>query len=299
MEEMTGSVELSDTSDIPELSETPEEFNIPSIDGPSESISAAGDLEQPEAPGLAGKTEIFGELELEEGIPADVRAVPGEAGEPAPKAAPEETVPAAQTPAELPQESRESVFEDFSFSDADLVEAQEMPEPSLDNDVLEIFQEFKKGLEKELGDDDAETHYNLGIAYKEMGLVDDAIKEFQTSKADPKRFLQSSTMLGVCYMEKGLHTLAVDVLKKAVESLKDKDESYWALSYELAEAYEKNQNLKEATELYTSIYGWNAKFRDISDKMSLLPSQAPTAAENGKTKDKEKPKERKDRVSYL
>jgi tetratricopeptide (TPR) repeat protein len=299
IEEMTGSVESSDTFDIPELPETPGEFNIPETVGPSEGFPVSGDIEQAESSELQGDTGMFGELELEEQIPPDIQTAPKGAEEPPLKAGSEEAAVTEEPLAEAPEESKESAFEDFSFSDADLVEAQEMPEPSLDNDVLEIFQEFKKGLEKELGDDDAETHYNLGIAYKEMGLVDDAIKEFQTSKVDPKRFLQSSTMLGVCYMDKGLHTLAIDVLKKAVESLKDKDESYWALSYELAEAYEKNQDLKEAVALYTSIYGWNAKFRDISDKMSLLPSPAPTAAENGKAKDKEKPKERKDRVSYL
>ena len=299
IEEMTGSIELSDTFDISEPSETPGEFKIAEMSGPDEGFQVTGEIEQPESSGLQGGTGMFEELELDENIPLDIEAVPKGAEELPQKAASEETAVSGGLPADAPEESTESAFEDFSFSETDLVEAQEMPEPSLDSDVLEIFQEFKKGLEKELGDDDAETHYNLGIAYKEMGLVDDAIKEFQTSKGDPKRFLQSSTMLGVCYMEKGLHTLAIDVLTKALESLKDKDESYWALSYELAEAYEKNQDLKEAVELYTSIYGWNAKFRDISDKMSLLPSQAPKAAENGRTKDTEKPKERKDRVSYL
>jgi tetratricopeptide (TPR) repeat protein len=179
------------------------------------------------------------------------------------------------------------------------MDAQEMPEPSLDNDVLEIFQEFKKGLEKELGDEDSETHYNLGIAYKEMGLVDDAIKEFQTSRDDPARFIQSSTMLGVCYMERGLFTLAIDVLAKAVREMKERDDSYWALTYELADAYEKNQNLKEALDLYTGVYGWNAKFRNVSDKMSQLRAQTSLIAEKENEQTKTKPKERKDRVSYL
>jgi tetratricopeptide (TPR) repeat protein len=72
-------------------------------------------------------------------------------------------------------------YEDLSISEEDIVEAEDVPEPVFDSDVMEVFDEFKKGLEKELGDEDSETHYNLGIAYKEMGLLDDAIKEFQTS----------------------------------------------------------------------------------------------------------------------
>lgn len=195
-----------------------------------------------------------------------------------------------QTPEEMPEQKE---YEDFSLEEQEIVEAQEMPEAKLDNDVLEIFQEFKRGLESELEDEDSETHYNLGIAYKEMGLVDDAIKEFQTSGKDKKRFLQSSSMLGVCYMEKGLYSLAIDVLSKTLDSLKEKDDSYWSIKYDLAEAHEKEDNLKTALDLYTEVYGWNAKFRNVSEKVSLLKTQA------AKSAGKEKPKERKDRVSYL
>jgi tetratricopeptide (TPR) repeat protein len=194
-------------------------------------------------------------------------------------------------------------YEDFVITDRDLVEAEEMPEPSLDDDVLEIFHEFKRGLAKELGEEDSETHYNLGIAYKEMGLIDDAIKEFQVSREDPKRFVSSSTMLGVCYGEKGLHSLAIDVLQKALQGIQEKDESYWAVKYDLAEAYEKDNNPAEALNLYTEVYGWNARFRDVSEKMDRLKSLAAekAGAEKGeeKEKDKEKPKMKKDRVSYL
>lgn len=195
---------------------------------------------------------------------------------------------------EIEQKPEEKVeYEDFMITDQDLMEAQEMPEPTLDNDVLEIFQEFKKGLEKELGDEDSETHYNLGIAYKEMGLVDDAIKEFQTARNDPKRFIQCSTMLGICYMEKGLYSLAMDVLNAAIKNVDKNDETYWAIKYELAEANEKSNNLKEALDLYTEVYGRNARFRNVSDKMNSLRTML------AKSVEKEKPKERKDRVSYL
>ncbi|MDA8240136.1 MAG: tetratricopeptide repeat protein [Nitrospiraceae bacterium] len=202
----------------------------------------------------------------------------------------EEPRPEGELPEKQPPDED---FEDFTFSEQDLVDAQEMPEPELDNDVLEIFQEFKKGLEKELGDEDSETRYNLGIAYKEMGLIDDAIKEFQTSRNDPKRFLQSSTMLAVCYMEKGMYSLAIDVLGKVLTQISDRDDSYWSVKYDLAEAHEKNKNLREALDLYTEVFGWNARFRGVSEKVSQIGAQL------GKSGAGEKPKPKKDRVSYL
>ena len=291
---------LSDTQEISSAAEFSDTFDIREPSGPAGVDSAkTGETEQKGGAALRGSEGMLEEQDLEEQILQDIREVPKEPRESLPETTPEALSLTEGLQAEGPDEIWEPVYEDFSFSDKDLVEAQEMPEPMLDNEVLEIFQEFKKGLEKELGDEDSETHYNLGIAYKEMGLLDDAIKEFQTSRNDPKRFLQSSTMLGVCYMEKGLCALAVDVLEKAMKTLKDKDESYWALSYELAEAHEKNNNLKKALELYTEIYGWDAKFRNVSDKMGQLQSKMPRAVETEKAKDKEKPRERKDRVSYL
>jgi len=173
------------------------------------------------------------------------------------------------------------------------IEAEEIAEPALDSDVMDIFNEFKKGLDKELEEEDYETHYNLGIAYKEMGLIDDAIREFQTSRNDPKRFVHSSNMLGICYIEKGLYPLSIDVLKTAIEKMEDRGESYWAMKYDLAEAYEKNGNVKEALDLYTEIFGWNSKYRAVSDKINQLRASIAEGTEQ------KKPKERKDRVSYL
>ncbi|MEJ2684321.1 MAG: tetratricopeptide repeat protein [Candidatus Sulfobium sp.] len=167
-----------------------------------------------------------------------------------------------------------------------------MPEPTLDDDVMDIFEEFKKGLANELEEDDFETHYNLGIAYKEMGLVDDAIKEFQISRNDSKRFVQSSTMLGVCYVEKSLYSLAIETLQNIMSSITQEDESYWPVKYDLAAAYEKNGQLEEALSLYTEVYGWNAGFRNVSSRINDIKTRLGE-------QDEKKPKEKKNRVSYL
>ncbi|NWF97705.1 MAG: tetratricopeptide repeat protein [Nitrospirae bacterium] len=192
---------------------------------------------------------------------------------------------------EEPEQIVESTIEPSPVEE--VPELLDINEPELDSDVLDILNEFKKGLEKELEPEDYETHYNLGIAYKEMGLIDDAIREFQASKNDPKRFIHSSNMLGVCYLEKGLYSLAIDVLKNAVEKMEDRGESYWAMKYDLAMAYEKNGNLKEALDLYTEVFGWNSKFRAVSSKIDQV--RALMTAD----KTEKKVRDRKDRVSYL
>jgi tetratricopeptide (TPR) repeat protein len=170
---------------------------------------------------------------------------------------------------------------------------EDTPEPILNGDLLSIFNEFKKGLETELEDKDHETHYNLGLAYKELGFIDDAIKEFQVSRKDPKTFIPSSSMLSICYKEKGLYAQAIEVLINTLEKMEKQDESYWAMKYDLAEAYEKSGNLKEAFHTYTEVYGWNAKFRAVSGKIDQIKAKIQKIAEKGKSKDK------KDRISYL
>ena len=65
------------------------------------------------------------------------------------------------------------------------------------------------------------------------------------------------------------------------------------MKYDLAEAYEKDGKAKDALELYTEVYGWNAKFKSVSDKISHLKAQV------GEDIDQKKPRDRKDRVSYI
>jgi tetratricopeptide (TPR) repeat protein len=193
----------------------------------------------------------------------------------------------------ITQEVENLEKEEPVLAEAEIIVPEAAPEPAFDSDVLSIFNEFKKGIEKELGKGNHETHYNLGLAYKELGFLDDAIREFQLARNDPRSFFPSSSMLSICYMEKGIYPLAIDILKGSLEKIEEREEPYWAMKYDLAEAYEKNGNLQEALDSYTEVYGWNSKFRDVSVKMSQISALITEKTEKGK------PKEKKDRISYL
>ncbi len=172
------------------------------------------------------------------------------------------------------------------------------PEPELTNEVMEIFEEFKKGIADELEEEDYETHYNLGIAYKEMGLLDDAIKEFQIAKNSPDLKVNVMSMLGVCYMEKQLYSLAIDAYKEALKHMSKQDESYWGTRFELATAYEKNGDLKAALEIFVEIYGWDSKFREVDKKVNNLKKLL--SEDKGEAEvAEEEPQKRKDRISYI
>jgi tetratricopeptide (TPR) repeat protein len=151
---------------------------------------------------------------------------------------------------------------------------EEAPEPMAtdlgDSGLADIFKEFKKGVDKQLGKEDYDTRYNLGIAYKEMGLIDEAIAEFQLAAKDENRMLECSSMLGICFMEKGMPKLAVKWFDKGLKAPGRTEEEYAALRYDLATAHEAAGESEAALGLFTELYGQDANFRDVAAKVREL-----------------------------
>ena len=139
-----------------------------------------------------------------------------------------------------------------------------------DSGLADIFKEFKKGVDRQLGKEDYDTRYNLGIAYKEMGLVDEAIAEFQLAAKDETRLLECASMLGICFLEKGMPKLAVKWFEKGLKMPGRSDEEYQGLRYDLAVAHEASGDTDKALSLYTDLYGQDANFRDVAAKVREL-----------------------------
>ena len=139
-----------------------------------------------------------------------------------------------------------------------------------DAGLAEVFKEFRKGVDRQLGEEDYDTRYNLGIAYKEMGLVDEAIAEFQLAAKDPNRLLECTSMLGICFMEKGMPKLAVKWFEKGLEAPGRTAEELLGLRYDLAAAYEAGGDVEKALGLFSELYGQDADFRDVASKIREL-----------------------------
>jgi tetratricopeptide (TPR) repeat protein len=151
--------------------------------------------------------------------------------------------------------------------------AQEAMETELgDASLNEVFREFKKGVDKQLSREDYDTRYNLGIAYKEMGLIDEAISEFQLAAKDANRMLECSSMLGICFLEKGMPQLAVKWFEKGLQAPGRREEEYQALRYDLAAALEAGGETRRALAIYIDLYGQDANLRDVAAKVRELQS---------------------------
>jgi tetratricopeptide (TPR) repeat protein len=147
-------------------------------------------------------------------------------------------------------------------------------------DLSEMFGELKHELEEEIiaGDDDPETHYNLGVAFREMGLLDEAIAELQkvcTSIERGKPFsqpVQTYTWLAQCFLDKGVPDAAIRWYEKALNIAGLDEESRLAINYELGSACESAMDKTAALRYFTDVYGSNIDYRDVAERIEALKS---------------------------
>jgi len=225
------------------------------------------------APAILSRDEI--ESELLSAIPDDDFDIP------APPPPPPPPPPAAVAPppiATAPAPAEENLFadeEDFFDLAAELEseleeDAEEIPLGEEEQSLEEIFKEFKKGVEQQLDSEDYDTHYNLGIAYKEMGLIDEAIGEFQLASKDPKRAVECASMLGLCFLEKGMPQLAIKWYRKGLEMPEITEEEHIGLLYDLGSAYVEVGDTDNAQKAFMEVYGMNSNYRDIVSRIKQL-----------------------------
>ena len=143
--------------------------------------------------------------------------------------------------------------------------------------LSEVFDEFRAEL-GEMGEEaeDPETHYNLGIAYREMGLLEEAIGEFQkVAKAVQKgvqfRYaMQCCTLLGLSFMDKGQPGIAAMWYKKALETPGLDQETILALKYDLGVSLDLAGDRKAALDSFNHVYAMNIDYRDVAERIAAL-----------------------------
>jgi tetratricopeptide (TPR) repeat protein len=145
-------------------------------------------------------------------------------------------------------------------------------------DVEEVFAKFKEGVAKQIGADDAQSHYDLGVAYKEMGLVDDAVREFDTAARDPERACICHSMIGMIQLERGNLNEAIDAFMRGLQSPGRTKEQDAALSYEIGAAYEVKRMAKQALEYFQRSARLIPGFRDVQDRVRRLQKMEPKPA---------------------
>ncbi|MGH9457513.1 MAG: tetratricopeptide repeat protein [Thermoanaerobaculia bacterium] len=216
------------------------------------------------------------------------------AAAPPPQAPPEPVQPETDLLAEIRQDVEEEIAPKAAVDETNLFDEEDdffdlaaelEQELATDEEPLsigeeeqsleEIFKEFKRGVEQQLDAEDYDTHYNLGIAYKEMGLIDEAIGEFQLASKDPRRMIECCSMLGLCFLEKGMPQLAIKWYQKGLEAPEIGDEEHLGLLYDLGSAYLEVGDTANAQKAFLEVYGINSNYRDIVSRIKQLEDVAP------------------------
>jgi tetratricopeptide (TPR) repeat protein len=151
---------------------------------------------------------------------------------------------------------------------------EEEPEPVSDfqYSVEEVFSEFKKGLERVVQRTDVDTHYDLGIAYKEMGLLDDAVQVFEVARQGCQgqaKELDCLTMIGLLQGMRGEPQRAVAAFRDALGSPHAASREV-SLRYELGLAHEAAGAAGKALGQYLAVQRAEPTHRDVQDRVRRL-----------------------------
>jgi len=162
--------------------------------------------------------------------------------------------------------------DESSFAAIDLAE-EPVAEPDSDmhdtaDDVFDSIatspRSVKFGSDVDLSD--TQTHYDLGVAFKEMGLFGEAISEFRQAALDPDRKVECCILQGVCLREKGDFATADSILRSLLKPGLSLDDTC-SVKYDLALTCSAAGKRDEAAALLAEIEAVNPGFRDVSSRL--------------------------------
>ncbi len=171
----------------------------------------------------------------------------------------------------------DALREDMERSVPPPEEAELSQELSAERELENVFRKFQKGVLEQYGAEDYETHYNLGIAYREMGLLNEAIGEFRLVLKSPERFIPATSMLATCYREKGALPRAEEILREVLDDPAHKrTEGIAGLAYELGQIFEVQGRVDDALTQYYRARELEPTHKEVGSRITHLERRAAT-----------------------
>jgi len=168
--------------------------------------------------------------------------------------------------------------------------------PDLEENEVD-FADSQKGIKTQIDSEDTESHYNLGIAYKEMGLMDDAVAEFDRAMKNPERAIDCLTLKGLCLADSGSLDEAEKAFRAAMEHERASDEERVSINYELGLLYERKERFSDALDCFQYVADTDIFHREVGEKIEALRRKLGLKEGNGDGQAGGKGS--KDRVSYV
>lgn len=145
-------------------------------------------------------------------------------------------------------------------------------EPSGDEaaDFAKMLTQFKEKVSENLDSGDVRAHYDLGTAYKEMGLLEEAVSSFQQALRASAEHLPTYELLGQTFMEMGQPEAAIRTLERALEVTPDVEDEFVGIYYHLARAFEALDRKDSAVEYYDRVFALDINFADVTERLREL-----------------------------
>lgn len=151
-----------------------------------------------------------------------------------------------------------------------MVVAYEEPTGDEEADFKRMLSQFKEKVAENIDADDVSAHYDLGTAYKEMGLTDEAIGEFQQALRASPDHLPTYEMLGQTFIEKGAFEAAIRSLTRALDTPHDVEDEFLGIYYYLGLSHQEMGNTELALEFYERVFSLDINFRDVTERIHAL-----------------------------
>ena len=150
------------------------------------------------------------------------------------------------------------------------------PAPNEEADFGKILAQFKDQVSQHLERSDARAHYDLGSAYKQMGLVHEAIAMFQKALRADQDFLPAIEMLGRCFLDNGEADAGIKVLNRGLEVKVPVEDDLLGVYYYLGNAFELQGNREAAQDYYMKVFARDINFLDVTDRLRALRREVAT-----------------------
>lgn len=194
------------------------------------------------------------------------------------------------------------------------IETDKKPE-GLQN-IQDLISQFKKEVFDSIGEGDYRSHYDLGVAYKGMGLYQEAMEEFDIAARDINLKLKAYESIASCLLERGKTDDAIKILNDGLRVANRPAREYFGIYFLLGSCYEEQKNLPMALKAYMNAYNMDKTVTDLTKKINELkvkvtdelrrkgklpaaPTPPPKTAEEAKSKEPEKVAAKKSKVTYL
>jgi tetratricopeptide (TPR) repeat protein len=253
---------------------------------PAEAVAASAGAPAGQ-PAAANKGNEFNDVEIGAGCPEPHTSTstqtmtepePSPVQEPAPATAEPASAEAsaeapaevsAEAPAEAPPEASPETPPGFPAEAWDSAPSRAGEREKKDEvKVSAIIDNLASETDQEVSDDDYRSHYDLGMAYLEMDLLSEAIREYQFAAKSPQYQARSLEMIGHCFLKQNQAGLAIKQLTKGLMLVGNDNIEALGIKYNLGLAYEMAGDFEKAKNAFEDVYVEDVTFRDVADKMS-------------------------------